>query len=105
MVKRKQLLNNSKGGIKMGKLEKRVYSGWAFSSDALEKRDINNEIYEEIKNKAELQYTGSGYAHKNYRVVSNPENLSNEELALIADRGNLCFGFRARGDKIVIHTD
>lgn len=89
----------------MKKLDKRVYSGWAFSADALEKRDINYEIYEEIKDKAKVKYIGSGYAHKNYKVVSNPENLSDAELALIADNGNLCFGYRMQGGNIVIHTD
>lgn len=89
----------------MSDLEKRVYSSWAFSDNELDKRDINYEIYNEIKDKAEVECIRTGYAHKVYRVVSNPENLSNDELALIADSGNLCFGYRMEGENIVIHTD
>lgn len=87
-------------------LEKKVYSGWAFSENALEKSRINKEIYEEIQDKAEVKYLKSGYAKKYYEVVSNPEGLSNDELALIADQGSLCFGYRMQGDKtIIVHID
>lgn len=86
-------------------MEKRIYSGWAFSADEAEKAHINREIYEEIKDKAKVSLIKTGYAHKVYEVVSNPENLSKDALALIADRGNLCFGYRTNGDQIIIHTD
>lgn len=89
----------------MPELEKKIYSGWAFSSNEREKAKINQEIYEEIKDKAEVKYIKSGYAKMFYKVVSNPENLSTKELALIADDGNLCFGYRTENGRIIIHTD
>lgn len=91
--------------IYLTELRREIYSGWAFSKNENEKAKINSEIYEEIKDKAELKCMSTGYAHKKYKVVDNPENLSYKELALIADRGNLCFGYRVEGDRIVIHTD
>ncbi|MFW6029550.1 MAG: hypothetical protein ACOCRO_04780 [Halanaerobiales bacterium] len=87
------------------KLEKRIYSAWAYSDNQNEKAKINREIYEEIKDKAEVELIRNGYGHNEYRVVSNPENLTDKELALIADRGNLCFGFRKGAGTIIIHTD
>lgn len=86
-------------------LEKKIYSEWAFEENAVEKLKINKEIYQEIKDKAEVELVGSGYGHTKYKVVSNPHNLSTLELALICDEGNLCFGYRIQGDLIVIHTD
>lgn len=86
-------------------VEKKIYSGWAFSENELEKKDMNYKIYQEIKDKAELKLVKIGFAHNTYKVVSNPEDLSTLELALIADNGNLCFGHRLDGERIVIHTD
>lgn len=86
-------------------IEKRIYSPWAFTENESKKAKINYEIYQEIKDKAEVKWFGSGYGHKKYEVVSNPHNLSTEELALICDSGNLCYGYRTDGDLIVIHTD
>ena len=49
---------------------------------------------------------GHGYANTKYRILSNPYDFSNDELALICDRGNLCFGYRMEGsDIVVIYTD
>jgi len=86
-------------------LEKRIYSPWAFSENESEKAKINREIYKEIKDKAQVEYVRSGYGHAVYKVISNPENLSISQLALICDKGNLCFGHRTEGKNIVIHTD
>lgn len=86
-------------------LEKRIYSSWAFTENEREKSKVNYEIYEKIKDKAEVKWVGSGYGHTKYEVISNPENLTTEELALICDGGNLCFGYRTEGDLIVIYTD
>ena len=32
-------------------------------------------------------------------------NLSDHDCAIIADGGNLCFGYRMEGQKIVVYTD
>jgi hypothetical protein len=104
-------------------LERKIYSSWAFSPNEDEKAKINHEIYTELKEKGIVVYREEnateelkkeksvvldykhGYAHTVYRVLSNPHKLSTLELALICDGGNLCFGYRMEGNKIVIHTD
>lgn len=48
---------------------------------------------------------GIGYAHKKYRVVKNTPGLSTEDLAIICDEGNLCFGYRTEGSIICVYTD
>jgi len=83
----------------------KIYSGWAFSKDEKVKAKENMEAYEKIKDKAKLELIGRGYHCKRYLVIENPEGLSKKELALIADEGNLCFGYRVENDYIIIHTD
>jgi len=106
-------------------VEKRIYSEWAFTENEKEKAKFNYEIYSEYKDnnifyhqwkgheaddqslKSQFVYenAGSGYAHTKYRVISNPNNLSTLQMALICDDGNLCFGYRTESGLIVIHTD
>ena len=86
-------------------LEKRVYSGYAFSEHETEKSKINREIYGEIKDRAKVKHVGVGYGHAKYETLENPENLSKAEVELICDSGNLCFGYRLERNKIIVHTD
>ena len=48
---------------------------------------------------------GYGYAHTKYRVVKNGPGLSTQDLAIICDRGNLCFGHRTEGSIICVYID
>lgn len=90
----------------MEELKDKIRSCWAFAENPNEIYKKNREIYEQIKDKAEVRLISTGYAKKVYEVISNPESLSMKELALIADKGNLCFGYRTRGNyEIIIHTD
>jgi UDP-N-acetylmuramyl pentapeptide synthase len=104
-------------------MERRIYSSWAFSDGEREKAKINSEIYKELKEKAIVVYREDdatedlkrqksvlldfkhGYAHTDYKILSNPHKLSTVELALVCDGGNLCFGYRTSGSIITIHTD
>jgi len=104
-------------------IEKRIYSSYAFSENDIEKMKINIEIYKELKEKAVVIYNQEkatdellkgktvlldykhGYAHTDYKVLSNPHNLSTLEMALVCDGGNLCFGYRTSGNIITIQTD
>ena len=52
-----------------------------------------------------IQCLGPGYAHTRYKVLKNSAGLSTDELALICDCGNLCFGYRTSGGEIHIYTD
>lgn len=86
-------------------IERKIYSEWAYTENEDEKAQINREIYQEIKDKAKVKFVRWGYAHAVYEIVENPENLSELELALICDTGNLCFGYRSDFGTIKIHID
>lgn len=94
-------------------VEKKIYSGWAYSKDEFEKRDMNYEIYKELnsKYKIKLKYideslekltddydviyrcSSHSYGRTSYVILKNGPDLSDDELALIVDKGNLCFGY------------
>lgn len=98
----------------MNTVEKRIYNGYAFSGNEKAKRDINLEIYQELTKKYKIlyknqykQYTSEElitydliftrtacYLHSIYTVLKKPENITDEELLLVFDHGNLCFGGR-----------
>ena len=109
-------------------MEKKIYSSWAFTANESEKSGINNEIYHELKEKNKVYRSDfksnlqdgvdcnfeeydvvigrqPGYLHSTYIVHKNSNNLSNLELALLCDCGNLCFGFRMEGKQIRINED
>lgn len=52
-----------------------------------------------------IKYVGQGYAHTKYQVIKNGPNLLVQDLAVLCDRGNLCFGYRTQGSTIIVHTD
>ena len=110
-------------------LERKVYSAWAFDKDGIDKSAINRQIYNKLEPKVKRCYldyntkksncstddlqkycciesVGSGYGNMKYRILSNPYGFNKDELALICDTGNLCFGYRMEGsDIVVIYTD
>lgn len=100
-------------------MERKVYSSYAFKENEIEKMRINRKIYEELEakykilkvsdidheepSKEELKQNDivysrkACYGHGEYRIYKCPDEVSVDELALICDGGNLCFGYR--GDK------
>mgnify|MGYP003622000688 CR=1 FL=1 len=102
-------------------VEKKIYAPWAYLENEFEKRDMNIAIYEELKAKYkiadsfnalgheseyDLIYSSeSCYGHTVYTIIKNTTELTDEELALIFDRGNLCFGFSTIGGHITVFTD
>ena len=62
--------------------------------------EINLDDYDVV-----IKYVGVGYAHTKYQVIKNGPNLLIQDLAIICDKGNLCFGYRTQGSTIIIHTD
>ncbi len=95
-------------------IEKRIYNGYAFSENEIEKAKINREIYAELKAKYKILKTNdytfatpteeqlrdndivysrkACYLHGEYLLYKAPENITTAELLLIFDEGNLCFG-------------
>lgn len=109
-------------------MERRIYSSWAFTENEREKAEINREIYNELMGKYKVYRNDiqmdlkdgeslkfedydvvigrkPGYCHALYRVHKNAPGLSIEELALLCDHGNLCFGYSRQGELIRVSED
>lgn len=107
----------------MSELERKVYKSYAFKDNEREKSKINHEIYEELKKKyrisqSEVKYNPdtkkmepinmddydlvykrkAGYNHGEYTVLKNGTDLTSDEIALIMDGGNLCFGYTRQSE-------
>ena len=103
------------------KMKKKIYSDWAFSESESEKAHINLEIYKELKQTYKVYINDIKfilkdgedvnfndydviigrkpcYNHGEYKIYKNKPNLSAEELALLCDEGNLCFGYSTMGE-------
>lgn len=103
----------------MAELERKVYSSYAFTENEREKSKINHEIYGELKEKwriaGNLEFYNAetkqmekinfddydliyerkaGYAHGEYTIHKNETTMTDDELALVFDGGNLCFGYK-----------
>ena len=100
-------------------MSRKIIYGYGISQ---EQREINNKIYNELypmfkyaknndySNEDLSKYVvfsdlGYGYANHSYSIHSNPYNLSDDEIALVLDGGNLCFGYRRNGDIFTIYID
>jgi hypothetical protein len=106
--------------VETREMERKVYSSWAFTENENEKRDTNTSIYNELNEKYKITrlYKDTnvddfdlvidrkrGYNHSTYSIVKNETNLSKDELALICDNGNLCFGYSKQGNSFYIFED
>ena len=108
-------------------IERKVYNGWAFSENEWEKGKINRKIYEEIKSKYKILKTSdidhkqpseeqlnnndivysrkACYLHGEYRIYKCPDEVTFDELSLICDEGNLCFGSSGNKNFINVSED
>lgn len=109
-------------------IEKKIYSPWAFTENEDEKAASNRQIYEKLMKEYRVYRHDSkidledrvdcnladydvvigrkaGYAHTLYKIRKNRPSLSNDELALLCDHGNLCFGYSMQGDMIRVSED
>lgn len=110
----------------MADLERKVYSSYACEENEREKEKINHDIYNELEKKYkiagtylernkhtnmiepavnqdeyDLVYTRKAeYGRAEYTIHKNETDLTNDELALIFDKGDLCFGYMKRSDNI-----
>lgn len=104
-------------------MERKIYSSFAFKGNEKEMMKINRSIYEELCEKYKIsnsleKYNSetkkmetinfddydliyerkAGYKHADYYLRKNNTKLSSDELALIFDDGNLCFGYSKKSD-------
>lgn len=109
-------------------IERKIYPRFAFTEDEQEKARCNREIYAELNSKYKIyrrdtkmtlvdgedcdfsQFDvvigrSAGYNHALYKVYKNAPNLSQEELALVCDCGNLCFGYTMQGELFYVFED
>lgn len=108
----------------METIERKIYNGYAFTENEREKAKINREIYKELEGKYkilgryvhpsdeeieenDIVYTRkAGYAHAEYRVWKCPDCITVNELLLIFDDGNLCFGgYHQSDNSYIINED
>ena len=101
-----------------------VYPAWAFTKDADEKSHVNYKTYEALRmkykiawerniNKGEetdydiiIRATVIGYTYNEYTVVKKPAEVTDDEIALICDSGNLSFGYvKTPSGDFHIYTD
>lgn len=100
-------------------LKRKVYSSWAFTKDETEKRDTNRAIYNELCEKYKISHypvdniddydivlrRTHGYNHSTYEIIKNTTDLTQDEIALVCDNGNLCFGYTMQGSQFYIFED
>lgn len=108
-------------------MEKKIYSSWAFTEKEEEKAKINNSIYKELKEKYrilkvsdinhkeptkeeleqnDIVYSRKAcYAHGEYKIYKYPNEVTLDELALICDGGNLCFGYSGNKNFLSVSED
>lgn len=58
-----------------------------------------------LAEKTVIMFDGDGYYCKHYKIIGNASNLSNQECAIIADEGNLCFGYSMKDSRITVYID
>ena len=101
----------------------RVHSSYAFTENEREKAKENRATYEEIKKKWRVlvrEYFEDGadfrdydlvisrkpkYCHSECTVLKNNTDLTEIEIALVCDGGNLVFGYRLQGKTYYINED
>ena len=107
--------------------ERIVYNGWAFTKNEREKGKINREIYKELQDKykilkiSDLKHESpteeelekndivysreACYLHGEYKIYKCPEEVTFNELSLICDEGNLCFGSSGNKKFLTVFED
>ena len=78
-----------------------IYRSWAYTADADAKSKSNAEYFEELshlRSKEHMRFTTSPqYAHTTFSgelLSEEAQALTADEILLLMDHGNLCFGGR-----------
>lgn len=104
----------------------KVYVEWAFKENEKEKARVNRETFEEIMKRWRVKryddFSGqrdtinhddydliiertAGYNHATYQIFKNETDLTQDEIALVCDGGNLCFGYTMKGEMYYVFED
>lgn len=102
----------------------KVYVKWAFTENEQEKAKVNQETHNAICDKWRVNRhehfnqsevndddfdliieRTAGYNHATYRIIKNETDLSQNEIALVCDGGNLCFGYTMKGSNFYVFED
>lgn len=84
-----------------------IHIDWSYTDNEREKARSNYREYLRIKDFATTDIIDRGYAYVTKKViVKDGCCLTDDQKALIADEGNLCFGYKRLGDGVYkIYTD
>lgn len=105
-------------------IEEKIYNSWAFSENEMEKGQVNRKIYDQLMEKYrvyrhDLHFNPDVdsekfdviigrepmYHRAKYNIIKNTPNLTDTELLLLCDHGNLCFGGRRVGCYLEVSED
>lgn len=106
-------------------MSRTIHKNWAFSLDEKKCSFENAESYsqlisqykikrvrginEKVNDEAGYDIVIAGgacyYGRTVYYIMKAPAEISVDELALICDTGNLCFGYEGDRKEIVVYTD
>lgn len=95
-------------------IERKIYSNWAFTDNGDKKGQMNIEILHELKKKykinqgedSDIIFTSKPcFLRTKYYIEKCPDYVTLDELALICDNGNLCFGYSGTKKLIEVSED
>lgn len=79
--------------------EGKVHTSWAYAADADLRAEHNNRYFEQLMHLRAAEHmkfsTSSKYAHTTFSgelLSEEAQALTNQEILLLMDHGNLCFG-------------
>ncbi|EJQ3348608.1 MULTISPECIES: hypothetical protein [Listeria] len=105
-------------------IEEKIYDSWAFSENEKDKGKMNRKIYNQLIEKYKVfrhdlklnpdidieKYDviigrEPMYHRSKYNIIKNSPNLTDIELLLLCDHGNLCFGGHRVGSYLEVFED
>ena len=100
--------------VRMKMIERKIYSNWAFTDNGDKKGQMNIEILDELKKKYKINQGKDSdiiftkepcFLRTKYYIEKCHDSVTLDELALICDNGNLCFGYSGTKKLIEVSED
>lgn len=105
-------------------MTEKIYNGYVFTGNEKEKVKMNLDIYNELIKKYKVEINldtkkiknldyldlaivrKAEYLRSTYNIIKNNTDLSTDEILLICDGGNLCFGgFKKSETEFIVYED